>query len=46
MTTIYGRIPFVQLLLKILVGNYELIMGICGKIYIINLHNLQMLYML
>jgi len=46
MTMIYDPIPFVKLVQKILVGNYELIMRICGKIYIINLHNLQMLFML
>jgi len=39
-------IPFVKLVQNILVGNYECIMGICGKIFIINLHNLQMLFML
>jgi len=46
MTMIYDPIPFVKLVQKILVGSYEPIMGICGKIYIINLHNLQMLFML
>ena len=35
-------IPFVKLVQKILVGNYAAIMGICGKIFILNLHNLQM----
>jgi len=40
---IYDPIPFVKLVQKILVGNYEHIMGIWGKIFIINLHNLQML---
>jgi len=37
-----------KLVEKILVGNYELIrpMGICEKIFLINLHNLQMLFML
>jgi len=38
MTIIYNPIPFVELVQKILVGNYETIMGICGKIFIINLH--------
>jgi len=37
---------FVKLVQKNLIGNYEPIMGICGKIFIINLHNLQMLFML
>jgi len=37
---------FFKLVQKILVGNYESIMGICEKIFIINLHNLQMLLML
>jgi len=31
---------------KILVGNYEPIMSICGKMFIFNLHNPQMLFML
>jgi len=35
-----------MLVQKILVGNYAPIMRICGKIFIINLHNLQMLFML
>jgi len=46
MAMIYDPIPFVKLLQKILVGNYEPIMFICGKIFIINLHNLQMLFIL
>jgi len=29
-----------------LVGNYEPIMGICRKMFVINLHKLQMLFML
>jgi len=37
---------FVKLVQKFLVGNYEAIMGIYGKIVIINLHNLQTLFML
>jgi len=47
MTTICDRIPF-KLVQKILagLGNYEPIMGICGKLWIINFHNLQMLSML
>ena len=40
---IYDPIPFVKLVQKISVGNDEPIMGICGKIFIINLLNLQML---
>jgi len=43
MTMIYDPIPFVKLVRKILVGNYEPIMRICGKIFTINWHNLQML---
>jgi len=46
MKMIYDPIPFVKLVQKILVGNYEPIMGICGKIFIINLRNLQMLFIL
>jgi len=46
MTVIYDSIPFVKLVQKILVGNYEPIMCNCGKIFVINLHNLQMLFML
>jgi len=38
-------IPFIKLVQKIVVGNYEPIMRICGKIFIINLHNLQVLFM-
>jgi len=45
MTMIYDPIPFVKLIQKILVGNYEPMVGICGKIFIISLHNLQMLFM-
>jgi len=44
MTVIYNY--FVKRVQKIFVGNYEPIMGICGKIFIINLRNLQMLFML
>ena len=41
------RNSFCQARSKILVGNYEPIMGICWNIFIIiNLHNLQMLFML
>jgi len=43
---IYDAIPFFELLQKMLVGNYEPIMDICGKIFIINLQNLQMLFVL
>ena len=32
MTMIYDPIPFVKVVQKILVGNYEPIMSICGKI--------------
>jgi len=46
MTTIYGPIPFAKLVQKSLVGNYEPIVGICRKMFIINLRNLQMLYTL
>jgi len=47
MTVIYNPIPFVARSKKFgLVGNYEPIMRISGKIFIINLHNLQMLFML
>jgi len=46
MTMIYDPIPFVKLVQKIVVGNYEPIMRICGKIFVITLHNLQMLFML
>jgi len=43
---IHDPIPFVKFIQKFLVGSYEPIMGICGKIRTINLHNLQMLFML
>jgi len=43
---IYDPIPFVMLVQKFLVGNYAPIMRMCGKIFIINLHNLQMQFML
>jgi len=46
MKMIYDPISFVKLIQKILGGNYELIMGICEKIFILNLHNLQILFML
>ena len=46
MTMIYDLIPFVKLVQKILVVNYEPIMRICGNIFVINLHSLQMLCML
>ena len=46
MTIIYDPIPLAELVQKNLVGNYESIMRICGKIFIIDLHNLQMLFML
>ena len=41
MTVVYNPIPFVKLIQKFFHGNYEpIIMGICGKIFIIYLHNL------
>jgi len=40
----YDLIPFAKLVQKIFVGNHEPIVGICGKIFIIHLHNLQMLW--
>jgi len=43
---IYDPIPFVKLVQNFLAGNYGPIMRLCGKIFIINLHNLQMLLML
>jgi len=46
MTMIYDPIPFVKVVQKILVGKYEPITRICGKIFVINLYNLQMLFML
>jgi len=48
MTMIYDPIPFVKLVhrSKILVGNYEPMMGNCRILFVINLHNLQMLLML
>jgi len=45
MTMIYDPTPFVKLVQKFLVGNYEPMMRICGKIFIISLNNLQMLFM-
>ena len=45
MTMISDPIPFVKLVPKISVGHYEPIMGICGKIFRINMHNLQMLFL-
>jgi len=46
MTMNYDPNPFVKLVQKILFGNYEPIVRICGKIFIISLRNLQMLCML
>ena len=46
MAMINDPIPIAKLVQKILVGKYEPIMGIFRKIFIINLHNLQMLFML
>jgi len=34
MTMIYDPIPFVKVVQKISVGNYEPIKGICGKIFL------------
>jgi len=45
MTMTYDSIPFVKLVQKILVGKYEPIMDIGRKISVIDLHNLQMLFM-
>jgi len=45
MLMIYEPVPFVKLVQTTLVGKYEPNMGICGKIFIINLQNLQMLFM-
>ena len=45
MTITDDPILFAELVQKILVGNYEPIMGIFGKIFTINLHNVQMLFM-
>jgi len=36
MTMIYDTVPFVKI---VQIFYYELIMGICGKIFIITLHN-------
>jgi len=44
MTMIYDPNHFVKLVQKFLVGNYEFVTDICWKIFIINLHNLQMLF--
>jgi len=46
MTMIYYPFPFVKLVQKILFRHYEPIMRICGKMFTINLHSLQMLFML
>ena len=35
MTMLYDPIPFVKLVQKILVGNYDLIIGICAKRFIL-----------
>jgi len=43
---IYDPTPFVKLVQKILVGNYEPIIGIFGKIFIFYLHNLPILFVL
>jgi len=45
MTMTDDPILFAELVQKILVGNYEPIMCIFGKIFTINLHNVQMLFM-
>jgi len=44
MSMIYNLIPCVKLVQNILVGNYERTIRIFGKILIIHLHNLQMLF--
>jgi len=44
MTMIDDPISVVKLVQNFFVGNYDAIMGICGKIFT-NLHNLQMLFM-
>ena len=46
MKVIYDPISFVKLVQKMLVGNHEPIMDISEKIFIANLHNRQMLFML
>jgi len=46
MKMMYDPISFVKFIQKILGVNYEPIMGIGEKIFIINLHNLQMVFML
>jgi len=46
MTMIYDPIPFVKHVQKTLVVNYEPVMCTYRKMFIINLHNLQMLFML
>jgi len=46
MTMIYDPIPFVKVVQIFVFGDYEPIMDICRKIFVIKLHNLQMLFML
>jgi len=46
MKMIYDPIFFAKVVQKNLGGNYEPIMGICEKIFAIDLHNLHMLFML
>ena len=43
MTMIYDPIPFVKLVQKFLVGNYEPIIGIYKKIFTINLRSYELL---
>jgi len=45
MTMIYDPIPFVKLVQKSFSWKLRAYNGICGKIFIIKLHNLQMLFM-
>jgi len=37
---------YLQMTTELYLQNYEPIMRICGKIFVSNLHNLQMLFML
>ena len=46
MAMINDPIPFLKPVQKIWVGNYEPMIRFCRKIFIINLHNLQMLFVL
>ena len=46
MTMILPPNSFIKLVPKMLVGNYEPILGICEETFTFNLHNLQILFML